>query len=119
MPQRDARHWLWDIRESCDAILEATKGVSFEQFVADRLRRSAVEREFEIIAAALKRTLELEAGLSLRFPRARGIIDFRNILAHGYHILDYQKVWLIVQHEVAPLRYTADEILKERPSHNA
>ena len=118
MPQRDVRHWLWDVRFSCDLILEATKGLSFEQFVADRMKRSGVEREFEIIAEAMKRTLELETGLSLRFPQIKGIIDFRNILAHGYHVVNYEKVWPIILHDLPVLRKSADEILRERPPPN-
>jgi uncharacterized protein with HEPN domain len=117
MQPRDVRHWLWDVRESCDVILEATRGLSFEEFVADRIRRSAVEREFEILTEALKRTLALEAGLSLRFPDFRGIVDFRNILAHGYHAVKYEKVWPIVVQDVPVLRKTADDILKERTPH--
>ncbi len=117
MSQRDIRHWLWDIRASCDLILHATQGLTYEQFVADRFRRSGVEREFEIAAEALKRTLALEPGLSLRFPQARGIIDFRNILAHGYHVVNYEKVWPIILHDVPVLRKTADDILHERPPH--
>ena len=71
MQPRDVRHWLWDVRLSCDLILQATQGLTQEQFVADRLRRSAVEREFEIIGEAMKRILAAEPGLSLRFPEAR------------------------------------------------
>ena len=115
MPLHDARNWLWDVRQSCDLIVETTSGMSFEQFVGDRLRRSAVEREFEIIAQALKLAVSVEPTLEARFPEMRGIVDFRNILAHGYHMVNYQKVWPIIQHHVPALRAKADQILSERP----
>lgn len=114
MLPRDVRHWLWDVRESSDIILEVAGELSYAQFVADRVKRSAVEREFEIITEALKRTLELEPGLSLRFPQMHEIVKFRNILAHGYHIVKYEKVWPIIQNDIPILRKTAHDILGER-----
>lgn len=114
MPQRDARHWLRDVRLSCDVILEATRSLTQEQFVADRIRRSAVEREFEIIGEAMKRILATEPGLSLRFPEAREIIAFRNHLAHGYHIVDYDEVWKSIEFGIPRLRAESDMILSER-----
>jgi uncharacterized protein with HEPN domain len=115
MPLHDARNWLWDVRESCGLIAEATRRMSFNEFVADRLRRSAVERELEIIATALKNAVTAEPGLEARFPEMRGIIDFRNILAHGYHMVKYEKVWPIIEHHVPALRTKVDQILSERP----
>lgn len=73
MQQRDVRHWMWDVR--------------------DAFRRGGVERQFEIIAEALKRTPATEPGLSLRFSEANELYRFRNILAHGYHIVDHEKAW--------------------------
>ncbi len=117
MQPRDVRHWLWDVRLSCDLILEGTRGLTLAQLVQDRLRRSAVEREFEIIGEAMKRVLAAEPGLSLRFPEARDIIAFRNHLAHGYHVVDYDEVWDSIVHGVPRLRAEA-MILNERPPLN-
>jgi uncharacterized protein with HEPN domain len=50
---RDARAYLADIIESCDAIAAALSGVDLEGYRADRLVRSAVEREFTIIGEAM------------------------------------------------------------------
>jgi uncharacterized protein with HEPN domain len=51
--RRDARAYLADILESCDAIDAATSGMSLEGYVGNRLVRSSVEREFTIIGEAV------------------------------------------------------------------
>lgn len=51
--QRDPRAYLWDVREAAGAILEFIAGKTFEDYAGDRLLRSAVERQFEIIGEAL------------------------------------------------------------------
>ena len=50
---RDVRAYLADIIESCDAISSAVDGPELEDYEANRLVRSAVEREFIIIGEAI------------------------------------------------------------------
>lgn len=52
MFERDFRLYLADIIESANAILEFTKGMSFEMYLNDRKTCSAVVREFEINSEA-------------------------------------------------------------------
>jgi uncharacterized protein with HEPN domain len=53
MSERDFRLYLIDILESGSAILEFTKGMSFEEYSNDRKTCSAVIREFEIVGEAV------------------------------------------------------------------
>lgn len=54
----------------------------------------ALEREFEIIGEALHRLSRIEvAKLAKNIPKFREIIDFRNIIAHGYDIIDEAAIW--------------------------
>ena len=54
----------------------------------------AIEREFEIIGEALHRLSRIEeATLAEKIPEYRKIIDFRNIIAHGYDIIDEAAMW--------------------------
>jgi uncharacterized protein with HEPN domain len=50
---RDPRAYLWDAREAAGATLEFVAGKTFEDYAGNRLLRSAVERQFEIIGEAL------------------------------------------------------------------
>ena len=49
---RDARAYLADIIESCDAITAGVRGLDLAGYQANRLVRSSVEREFIIIGEA-------------------------------------------------------------------
>ena len=51
--QRDARAYLADILESCDAIDSAIAGMGLSDYLGYRLVRSSVEREFTIIGEAV------------------------------------------------------------------
>lgn len=97
-------------------MIAAATSASREEYLADPVRRSAVERQIEIIGESLRRLLVLEAGLSLRLHEAREIIQFRNFLAHGYFLVDHAIVWRIVQADVPTLRRKTVELLAERES---
>jgi uncharacterized protein with HEPN domain len=66
-------------------------------YVADRVLRSAVEREFMIIGEAVNRLGTLDAALAAQLTGSRLIVDFRNRLAHEYHNIDDEMVWTIAQ----------------------
>ncbi len=44
--QRDFRTFLWDMRDAADAIQGYVQGRSFDDYLANRLLRADVEREF-------------------------------------------------------------------------
>ncbi len=73
---RDARAYLSDLIESCDAIAVAVRGLDLGGYEGSRLVRSSVEREFIIIgeaAAALAR-IAPEAFGAITRARRKGII---------------------------------------------
>jgi uncharacterized protein with HEPN domain len=91
-----------------------TTGKSFSDFDGDLLLRSAVERQFEICGEALNRLDRLDAAFAAKIPDLRQIVAFRNILIHGYAIIDRARVWRAVQNDVQPLRAILQELLAER-----
>ena len=64
-----------------------------EQFVEDRRTQRAVERSFELIGEALSRLARDFPGIADRIPEHRRVIDFRNVLAHGYDVVDPRLVY--------------------------
>lgn len=54
---------LLDVLQACEAISEFTKGRDFVAYEADRMLRSAVERQFEIIGEALTKAASTDASL--------------------------------------------------------
>jgi len=45
--------FLWDARNSADAIARLISGKRLEDYLSDELLRPAVERQFEIVGEAL------------------------------------------------------------------
>ena len=66
--------------------------------------RSAVERQFEIIGEALGTLARVDATIAARIPELRDIVAFRNILIHGYAILDRARVWRVVEDDLPRCR---------------
>jgi uncharacterized protein with HEPN domain len=93
MPHR-TRKLLLDVSLSCQEISEFIHGKSFDDFKENRMLQLAIEREFEIIGEALSRLSKIdEEALANKIPEYRKIIDFRNIIAHGYDIIDEAALW--------------------------
>lgn len=73
-------------------------------FRADRLLQLAVERQFEIIGEALARLERVDsAHLAEAIPEYRRIIGFRNLIAHGYDVIDDAALWDFVVNRVPEL----------------
>jgi uncharacterized protein with HEPN domain len=99
-----ARKLLLDVSLACQEIMEFTEEKSYEDFQEDRLLQLAIEREFEIIGEALFRLEKVDPEtLADKIPEYRKIIVFRNILAHGYDIIDVAAMWDFVQNRVPEL----------------
>jgi uncharacterized protein with HEPN domain len=102
MSERDFRLYLTDILESGNAILEFTKGMSFEMYRNDRRTCSAVIREFEVIGEAVGK---LPDEMKRRHPDVewQDIKDFRNLLIHEYFGVDQEIVWKIIEDDLPGL----------------
>ena len=105
--------WLNDILESCGLIQTATQGRTLADYERDRLLRSAVERNFEIIGEALKRIDKTDPATAARIPEHTAIISFRNVLIHDYDYVEHSRVWKIIETDVPRLRAQVELMLKE------
>jgi uncharacterized protein with HEPN domain len=74
-----------------------TAGRSLADFDSNLILRSAVERQFEILGEALNGLDHVDATLAARIPDRRQIVAFRNILIHGYAVIDRAHVWRVVE----------------------
>jgi len=99
---RSPELYLNDILEAGQAIQSYLTGLSFEQFRSDRMRQSAVIREFEIIGEAVGK---LPEELKQASPTVAwtDIKDFRNLLVHEYFGIDLEIVWGVIQKDLPEL----------------
>jgi uncharacterized protein with HEPN domain len=99
----EAQKYLYDIREACRKLEEFTKKCSLEDYLADEMLQSAVERQFEVVGEALSQLRKIDASLTASIPDCRRIIAFRNILIHGYATIRHDTVWGVVQSDLPVL----------------
>jgi len=98
------RKLLLDITLSCEEISGFIEGKDFEDFRSNRLLQLALEREFEIIGEALARLERIDPeNLVEKIPEYRRIIGFRNIIAHGYDVIDNAALWDFANNRVPEL----------------
>ncbi|MEA3277919.1 MAG: HepT-like ribonuclease domain-containing protein [Pseudomonadota bacterium] len=109
---RDPRALLWDARASADAIVRFLSGKSFDDYLADEILRSAVERQFEILGEALAQLSKADSKLAARVPNAGNAIGFRNVLIHGYAKVDSAIVWQAATQALPKLRSAVDALLR-------
>jgi uncharacterized protein with HEPN domain len=102
MSSRSPTLYLDDLLEAGKAIQSYVDDLSFEEFTSDRMRQSAVIREFEIIGEAVGK---LPDDLKRDAPGVawQDIKDFRNLLIHEYFGVDLAIVWHVIKNDLPDL----------------
>jgi uncharacterized protein with HEPN domain len=111
--ERDPRAYLWDMQSAAEAIVEFTAGKTPDDYLEDRLLRSAVERQFEIIGEALNQLCKLDPQWTGCIPDAPQIVAFRNLLIHGYASVNDRTVWVTVKESLPSLLAVVTDLLDE------
>ncbi len=109
--RRDPKSLLWDAHDAATAIAEMAAGKSLADFDSDLVLRSARNRQFEILGEALGQLARVDPMVAARIPDLRQIVAFRNVLIHGYALIDRARVWRAVQLDLPGLRATVDDLL--------
>lgn len=107
----EARERLAHALEACEAIAQFTAGKSRDDYLADALLRSAVERQIEIIGEALQRATQLDETVNEKIPELRRIVGMRNRIIHGYDSVDDELLWSVVETNVPALASSLRTIL--------
>jgi uncharacterized protein with HEPN domain len=92
MPHDPAKS-LRDILVAAERIVAFTAGKSFDDYLVDPMLRAAVERQFMIVGEAIVRVRDAAPGMLAGIESQKKIIAFRNVLVHGYDIVDHEVVW--------------------------
>lgn len=115
MKQPDVRAFLWDIRNGCALLREIAATHTFDDYAGDVILRLAVERQFEIIAEALRNIQKADPLIAVRISAAAGIIAFRNRIAHDYWRILNTIVWATIHDHVPLLEREVTQLLDEMP----
>ena len=100
-----------DAVKACELIVQFTKNIKFSGYSADLKTQSAVERQFEIIGEALNRVKKLDVNLLDSIDNWREIIGFRNVIAHGYDVVEDEIVWDSVEKDIPLLLHQLQQLL--------
>ncbi len=92
-----------DAIKACELISQFIQGFQEEDFYADPKTKAAVEREIEIIGEALNRIKGIDSNILSRIDNWREIIGFRNVIAHGYDIVEDVIVWESIINDIPRL----------------
>jgi uncharacterized protein with HEPN domain len=103
---------LEDVRDAANFIREVTQGKTLAAYQSDRLLRQAIERNFEIIGEAMNRLAQNDPDIAGRISKHRQIVDFRDVLIHGYDLIDHRIVWSTIDEEVPVLLMEVEGLLR-------
>lgn len=112
--QPEIEKYLWDIDEACRAILNLAERTSLDEFRVTRWLRSSIEREFIIIGEALRNAIAVDQTFADCITDSRLIIDFRNVVVHGYSSVNPDFVWGFIEADLPLLVREVQQYLKER-----
>ena len=103
------------MRQAAREVLAFVAGVSFDDFVENRLLHLAVERDLEIIGEAATHISQEYRATHEGIPR-RSIIAERNVLIHAYPEIRSEEVWNTVQGSLPQLLAMLEEIFPDDPT---
>ena len=87
---RSPRKLYEDILQAISELELFCKDKDIDDFLQDRQLQLTAERELEIIGEALSRLRREFPGHADTIPDIHKIVGLRNVLAHGYDVLDYE-----------------------------
>ncbi|MCX5810838.1 MAG: DUF86 domain-containing protein [Proteobacteria bacterium] len=102
---------LVDILQAAEEIRTFVQGMDFKAYRDSSVTQRAVERDFEIIGEALARIRKIDEGFLENISDYQRIIGFRNILIHGYDIIDDIIVWKAAENHLPILVKEIQEML--------
>lgn len=107
----ETRKNLIDILQAAEEIKTFTTGMDFTTYQSSPVTQRAVERDFEIIGEALNKIRKSDAVLLDAISEHYRIIGFRNILIHGYDMVDETIVWNAVESHLPLLMEEVQKLL--------
>ena len=105
--------YLADIIECCGKIKTYLSGKTFDDFILDNMLVDAVVRNLEIIGEAVK-NLSVEVRDIRPDIEWKKVARFRDVIAHHYFKVDYDRVWSITQTRIDEIESAAREMLGVR-----
>ncbi len=107
----ETRKNLIDVLQAAEEIRGFVRGMDFKAYQSHQVTQRAVERDFEIIGEALNRIKNTDETILRDITEYHRIIGFRNLLIHGYDVVDEAIVWDAVMNHLPVLTDEVNKLL--------
>ena len=111
--EHDPKAFLYDISQACNDIIDFTKQITVEEYGDNSLLKAAVERKFLVIGEALVRLRNEFPEILNNISDHTKIIGFRNVLVHGYDVVDDKTVWSAVSEGIPKLLNEVQSLIEK------
>ena len=105
---RQSEKLLHDARLALVELLGFCEGIDEEAFTSRRDLQLIAERELEIIGEALARLRREFPEEAKAIPQVHRIIGLRNIISHGYDVVDHLILWDVIENHLPDLLDSID-----------
>jgi uncharacterized protein with HEPN domain len=104
--------YLDHIQEAIQRITKYCADVDEVEFLSNQMLQDAVIRNFEVIGEASHNILKIEPSFLQEHPDVPLLFayEMRNALAHGYHKVDLEIVWVTSNRHVSDLNVQISKI---------
>lgn len=105
-------NYLKHILDECDYLIQESRSITLDEFIADLNRTRAFVRSIEIIGEATK---NLSTDLKLKYNHVewKKIAGTRDRLIHGYFDVDYELIFDVVKNKIPDLRFNVASIIHD------
>ena len=105
--------WLFDIRMSIDEIDSyfLDSGKDFFKYRQNLMLKRAVERNLEIIGAAVNRIITRDVLFTEKITNAKAIIGLRNQVIHAYDNVSDENIWSILINHLPKLKIEIEHLI--------
>jgi uncharacterized protein with HEPN domain len=93
---------------SIDEHLEGRRVLN--EYIKNKTKRRAVERELEIIGKAVNNLLKIDPTIQISY--ARQIVDLRNKVIHAYDNVNDIVIWSVVINHLPTLKLEIETLMK-------
>ena len=100
----DPRKLYEEVLRCIEEVETFCRGKTFHDFQGDRGLQLIVERELEIIGESLARLRREHPTLADQIPAIHKVVGLRNVLAHGYDILEHEILWDAAVNKLSTLK---------------
>jgi len=110
-PKPEIRRGLESILIAGSLVIDWTADINEHRLWADKLKRAAVERQFEVIAEALIRLPDQDPRVLRMIPDANVAIRLGEAIRHKYDKIDYGILWRATRNDLPQLIQKVQELL--------